>query len=109
MPLASFDPLIREWFAGVGEPTEPQRLGWPEILSGRDVLISAPTGSGKTLAAFLSCLDNLVRLARTDRLPRRDHRALRLAAQGAFERHPEEPRSPSGANPRVGRPQSVFP
>ncbi|MDE0433799.1 MAG: DEAD/DEAH box helicase [Bryobacterales bacterium] len=69
MPLTSFDTLIREWFAGVGEPTEPQRLGWPEILSGRDVLISAPTGSGKTLAAFLSCLDNLVRLARTENFP----------------------------------------
>ena len=69
MPLTSFDTLIQEWFAGVGQPTEPQKLGWPEIRSGRDVLISAPTGSGKTLAAFLSCLDNLVRLARTENLP----------------------------------------
>lgn len=69
MPLSPFDPLIQEWFAGVGEPTEPQRLGWPEIRSGRDVVISAPTGSGKTLAAFLSCLDDLVRRARTDAFP----------------------------------------
>ena len=69
MPLASFDTLIQEWFTGVGEPTEPQKLGWPEIRSGCDVLISAPTGSGKTLAAFLSCLDNLVRLARTENFP----------------------------------------
>ena len=66
MPLSPFDPLIQEWFAGIGEPTEPQKLGWPEIRSGRDVVISAPTGSGKTLAAFLSCLDDLVRRARTD-------------------------------------------
>jgi ATP-dependent Lhr-like helicase len=64
MSLSPFDPLIQQWFAGVGKPTEPQELGWPEIRSGRDVLISAPTGSGKTLAAFLSCLDDLVRRAR---------------------------------------------
>ncbi len=69
MPLTPFDPLIQQWFAGIGEPTEPQKLGWPEIRSGRDVLISAPTGSGKTLAAFLSCLDELVRRARTDDFP----------------------------------------
>ena len=65
MPVSPFDPLIQQWFAGVGKPTEPQELGWPEIRSGRDVLISAPTGSGKTLAAFLSCLDDLVRRARS--------------------------------------------
>ena len=69
MPHSPFDPLIQEWFAGIGEPTEPQKLGWPEIRSGRDVVISAPTGSGKTLAAFLSCLDDLVRRARTDDFP----------------------------------------
>ncbi len=72
MPLSGFDPLIAEWFAGRFErPTEPQALGWPEIRSGRDVLISAPTGSGKTLAAFLICLDGLVREARSGALPDR--------------------------------------
>src|SRR5205807_1979575 len=46
--------VIAEWFASrFPTVTEPQRLGWPEIRSGNDVLISAPTGSGKTLAAFL--------------------------------------------------------
>src|SRR6266403_278392 len=60
----SFDPLISEWFSRrFTQPTEPQALGWPEIRSGHDVLISAPTGSGKTLAAFLLCLDRLVRAA----------------------------------------------
>ncbi|MCC7008344.1 MAG: DEAD/DEAH box helicase [Acidobacteria bacterium] len=55
-------PVVQEWFAGkFGSPTEPQALGWPEIVAGRDVLISAPTGSGKTLAAFLACIDRLVR------------------------------------------------
>ncbi len=66
---ANFDPLIAEWFTTrFGSATEPQSLGWPEIFSGHDVLISAPTGSGKTLAAFLICLDRLVRAARTGEL-----------------------------------------
>jgi ATP-dependent helicase Lhr and Lhr-like helicase len=69
MPLAGFDPVIGEWFTGhLGLPTEPQTLGWREIASGRDTLISAPTGSGKTLAAFLICLDRLVRSARAQTL-----------------------------------------
>ena len=53
MPLFSFDPLVREWFearfAGV---TEPQRLGWPEIRAGHDVLISAPTGRARRWRRF---------------------------------------------------------
>src|SRR6266851_135756 len=65
----SFDPLIAEWFSRrFAQPTEPQSLGWPEIRSGHDVLISAPTGSGKTLAAFLLCIDDLVRAARAGSL-----------------------------------------
>src|SRR5947208_8289806 len=64
MPV-SFDPLVAEWFSRrFSQPTEPQSLGWPQIRSGHDVLISAPTGSGKTLSAFLICLDGLVRAAR---------------------------------------------
>jgi ATP-dependent helicase Lhr and Lhr-like helicase len=68
--LAAFDPLIREWFTQkFATVTEPQRLVWPEIQAGRDVLISAPTGSGKTLAAFLTAIDSLVRQARAGDLP----------------------------------------
>src|SRR5947208_7741413 len=64
-----FDPLVAEWFAKrFSQPTEPQSLGWPEIRSGHDVLISAPTGSGKTLAAFLLSIDDLVRAARAGEL-----------------------------------------
>jgi ATP-dependent helicase Lhr and Lhr-like helicase len=60
--LDRFHPLIARWFAQrFGDPTEPQALGWPEIASGKDVLVSAPTGSGKTLAAFLSAIDGLLR------------------------------------------------
>src|SRR3954470_1213715 len=67
-----FHPLIEKWFAEkFGAPTEPQRLGWPEIAARRHTLIAAPTGSGKTLAAFLVCIDRLFRQAIAGTLP--DH------------------------------------
>ena len=69
MTLSGFDPIVQSWFIErFGSATEPQALGWREILTGRDTLISAPTGSGKTLAAFLICLDRLVRAARAQSL-----------------------------------------
>ncbi len=65
-------PLVREWFfERFGSPTEPQTLGWPHILAGRDTLIAAPTGSGKTLAAFLACINRLVVKALTGALANR--------------------------------------
>src|SRR5213594_1869285 len=62
--LASFHPAVRAWFERkFRAPTDAQALGWPEITSCRDTLISAPTGSGKTLAAFLVSIDRLIRAA----------------------------------------------
>ena len=62
MPLAGFHPTIQRWFEQrFGEPTEPQREGWPRIREGGHTLISAPTGTGKTLAAYLSAIDGLAR------------------------------------------------
>ena len=59
--LAQFHPITAAWFrATFGEPTAPQREGWPAIARGESTLILAPTGTGKTLAAFLSCLDKLM-------------------------------------------------
>src|SRR2546426_3685012 len=60
--LSPFHPAVRRWFAEhLGDPTPPQREGWPVIREGRHTLIAAPTGSGKTLAAFLSAIDSLIR------------------------------------------------
>lgn len=65
-------PLVRTWFlAKFGAPTEPQIAGWPAILAGETTLISAPTGSGKTLAAFLTCIDQLIRLGLSGKLTRK--------------------------------------
>ena len=59
--LTLFHPVTRAWFhSALGEPTAPQRLGWPAIAAGESTLILAPTGTGKTLAAFLACLDRLM-------------------------------------------------
>src|SRR5215472_6697152 len=70
-PLDLFLPPVREWFrTALGEPTAPQRLGWPAIAAGENTLILAPTGSGKTLAAFLACLDALWREGLEGKLPR---------------------------------------
>src|SRR6185503_5115978 len=59
--LARFHPLVRKWFKkSFGEPSPPQRQGWPAIASGAHTLILAPTGTGKTLAAFLWELNQLI-------------------------------------------------
>jgi ATP-dependent helicase Lhr and Lhr-like helicase len=60
VPLSSFAPDVRAWFADAFlAPTPAQARAWPAIAAGRHVLLSAPTGSGKTLAAFLWALDRL--------------------------------------------------
>ena len=61
--LADFHPLVRDWFhARFDGPTDAQLAGWPAIRTRRDTLLAAPTGSGKTLTAFLTAIDDLVRL-----------------------------------------------
>ena len=76
MPLSQFHPIVRAWFGGrFAAPTEAQAQGWPAIAQGTHTrmmvggLIAAPTGSGKTLAAFLTCIDDLVRLGLAGDLP----------------------------------------
>ncbi len=60
--LTLFSASAQRWFAdALGEPTEVQQRGWPEIASGRNALLCAPTGSGKTLAAFLWFVDSIGR------------------------------------------------
>lgn len=69
-PLAAFHPLLAAWFReAVGEPSAPQRDGWPVIASGAHTLILAPTGTGKTLAAFLWELDRLIAEGAASGLP----------------------------------------
>src|SRR5262245_39947668 len=65
MLLDTFHPAVRAWFERrLGEPSAPQREGWPRIQAGEHTLIAAPTGSGKTLAAFLTAIDGLLRMGK---------------------------------------------
>lgn len=58
---ADFHPAIKKWFIDkFGQPTQPQKLGWPLIDQGTNTLILAPTGSGKTLAAFLAGINRVI-------------------------------------------------
>src|SRR5687767_11944299 len=59
--LRGFHPVVAAWFREtLGEPSEPQRRGWPAIAGGDHSLILAPTGTGKTFAAFLWELNALI-------------------------------------------------
>jgi ATP-dependent Lhr-like helicase len=74
MSLELFHPAIARWFARTfPAPTDPQLQAWPEIKQQRHTLIAAPTGSGKTLAAFLSAIDDLVRLGLEEKLDDTTH------------------------------------
>ena len=58
--LSAFHPLVAQWFAGLGVPTDVQARAWPRIAAGEHCLITAPTGSGKTLTAFLWAINRFV-------------------------------------------------
>src|SRR5215212_5958136 len=74
MNLEIFHPAVARWFArSFPAPTEPQINAWPDIKSQRHTPIAAPTGSGKTLAAFMSAIDDLVRLGLEGKLDDTTH------------------------------------
>jgi ATP-dependent helicase Lhr and Lhr-like helicase len=74
MHLEIFHPAVARWFERTFPgATPPQREAWPEIKKHRHTLIAAPTGSGKTLAAFLSAIDDLVRLGLEGKLDDSTH------------------------------------
>ena len=68
--LPRFHHIVQEWFEQTfGEPSDPQRAGWPAIATGSHTLILAPTGAGKTLAAFLWELNELIVRGSEEALP----------------------------------------
>jgi ATP-dependent Lhr-like helicase len=61
--LDAFHPAVAAWFRrSFDAPTPAQEQAWPAIRAARHVLVAAPTGSGKTFAAFLTAIDELLRL-----------------------------------------------
>ncbi len=59
----ALDGSVRAWFANSfpDGPTPVQRLAWPGIGRGENLLLVSPTGTGKTLAAFLAIINGLYR------------------------------------------------
>src|SRR5262249_3455672 len=58
--LETLSRSFRDWFRRHYQaPTSAQRLAWPVIVAGKNLLLEAPTGGGKTLAALLPILDQL--------------------------------------------------
>ncbi|MEM1525175.1 MAG: DEAD/DEAH box helicase, partial [Nitrososphaerales archaeon] len=66
--LSLLDPLVAEWFSIFPDLTPPQKYAIINIHEGKNTLIASPTGSGKTLSAFLSIINELVKLAREGNL-----------------------------------------
>ncbi len=63
--LNGFEPLIEKWFnSKFDDLTPPQSMAVPLIHSKENVLVSSPTGSGKTLTAFLSIINDFLKLHR---------------------------------------------
>ena len=105
-----FHPAVAAWFAAsFAAPTPAQAEAWPAIQAGRHTLIAAPTGSGKTLAAFLAAIDELVRQGLDGGARRRDAGRLRLAAEGAVQRHPPQPRGAARRHPRASWRRAACP
>jgi|TARA_B100000959_G_scaffold146779_1_gene154105 ATP-dependent Lhr-like helicase len=67
--LNGFEPLIQKWFnSKFDDLTPPQSMAVPLIHNKENVLVSSPTGSGKTLTAFLSILNDFLRIHRKSEL-----------------------------------------
>jgi ATP-dependent Lhr-like helicase len=67
--LRLMEPLVAQWFNSKFDGlTEPQSYAVPLIHGGKNVLVSSPTGSGKTLTAFLSIINELMKLSKKDKL-----------------------------------------
>jgi ATP-dependent helicase Lhr and Lhr-like helicase len=57
-------PIVKEWFTGkFKEFSPPQKFSIMNIHSRQNTLISSPTGSGKTLSAFMSIINELIKLS----------------------------------------------
>lgn len=53
--------------AGITRPSRIQSLAWPQILSGKHILVADQTGSGKTLAYLLPLLQRALSTPKTNK------------------------------------------
>ena len=67
--MSVMNPLIQEWFTSrFSILTEPQSFAVMPIHEGKNVIVSSPTGSGKTMTAFLSIINELMKLQANGKL-----------------------------------------
>jgi ATP-dependent Lhr-like helicase len=71
--LDLFDETVKDWWVKSFSEydrlfTPPQRQAIPLIHNDKNVLICSPTGSGKTLSAFISIINELFELSKTEEL-----------------------------------------
>ncbi|MED5308169.1 MAG: DEAD/DEAH box helicase, partial [Candidatus Thermoplasmatota archaeon] len=72
--LTMLCPPVRNWFKDkFPDFTRPQKLAIPAIMDRKHLLLCSPTGSGKTLTAFLTVIDQLVRMALDGKLQKKVH------------------------------------
>ena len=89
-----------------GGPTPAQRLAWPIVAAGENLLLVSPTGTGKTLAAFLESSTGSIPSMPPGRFGRAAVR-LRLAAAEPRLRHRAQPCRPARGGPEPARARSV--
>ena len=87
-----FSPLVRRWFTErFGTPTPAQEAGWPAIAAGARHADRGADRLGQD-ARGVPLVARSAAAPRRGRHARGPHpRRLRLAAEGARQRHPEEP------------------
>ena len=99
-PLCRFHPAVAGWFSAAFPPRHRLRQQRPLVRAGRSTLVAAPTGSGKTLTAFRRHRRAGAAGPDRGRAGRRHPGALRVAAQGAVQRYPYQPRTTAGRHRR---------
>ena len=101
--VAAFHPIVRRWFEErYAAPTAAQEQGWPAIARGRHTLISAPTGVGEDAGRLPDVRGRPGAAGAVGGAAGRDAGGVRVAAEGAFERHPAQPVGAAGGDDGFG-------
>ena len=94
MPLETFHPAVRAWFEErFGRPSPPQAQGWPAIAAGREHAHPRPHRLRQDAGRLPDVPGHPVPAGRP--AGARGPGALRLAAEGAEQRHLPQPRNPA--------------
>ena len=100
-PVSLFHPAVADWFdRSFAAPTAAQAQAWPAFQAGRHVLIAAPDRIRQDARGLPRGHRRAGAPGARARAQGRNPDRLRLAAQGAVERHQVQPRSAARRHPR---------